>query len=58
MQYTSWGGKVTNVIQIPVCSNKTSFIQMNQSKQFLDKKLPQYIGGDNDTIDDGKAAAD
>ena len=42
MQYTSWGGKVTNVIQIPVCSNKTSFIRMNQSKRFLDK-LPQYI---------------
>jgi hypothetical protein len=49
MQYENWKGKISNSISIPVCSNKKTFIRMNQRKHFIDN-IPVCIRGDNTTF--------
>jgi hypothetical protein len=55
MEYRNWRGRVTNTVQVPVCSNERTFLQMNYKNKFIDM-LPQYIRGENIDIDDGDVA--
>jgi hypothetical protein len=54
MKYTNWMGKETQVVQIPVCGNKKSFLAMNNHRtRFLDE-LPMNIKGGNMNITNGE----
>jgi hypothetical protein len=49
MKYTNWRGKQTQVVPIPVFSNRKTFLAMNNRTKFIDE-LPMNIKGGNNNI--------